>query len=248
MCERWRHQSGNTDYQFQRHEVQFVHPGAALIVGWLAVRFGAAVHQGGTFFAQAITSKQWAGAVPQQALQGGAVVCLNTHTGVHREAGLGPVEPSAGVYVAALACVVASACYGFSTPLMKRALSRMQPLQIAAGLHAMSFLMLIPGAAWSWPSAQFTPIALLAVVIMGVVTSGIAYWMHIRILAHVSSVAAMSPTFMIPVFGVMWGHVFLGEALSTGIFAGGALVLLASALITGFSPWQKWLDVADTKL
>lgn len=176
------------------------------------------------------------------------VGCALGFAGVGLIVGLGPVEPSVGVYVAALACVTASACYGFSTPLMKRALGRMQPLQIAAGLHALSFVMLIPGAAWSWSAAQFTPMALLAVVIMGVVTSGIAYWMHIRILAHVSSVAAMSPTFMIPVFGVIWGHVFLGEALSTGIFAGGALVLLASALITGFNPWQKWLDVADAKL
>jgi len=174
--------------------------------------------------------------------------CAFGFTGVALIVGLGPVEPSAKVYIAALACVLASACYGVSTPLMKRALSRMQPLQIAAGIHALSFLMLVPGAAWTWSTAQFTPMALLAVVIMGVVTSGMAYWMHIRILAHVSSVAAMSPTFMIPVFGVIWGHVFLGESLSTGIFLGGALVLLASALITGFNPWQKSLDVADTKL
>ena len=118
--------------------------------------------------------------------------CVLGFAGVGLIVGLGPVEPSAGVYLAALACITASACYGFSTPLMKRALSRMQPLQIAAGLHAAAFVMLIPGAAWSWPAAQFTPMALLAVVIMGVVTSGIAYWMHIRILAHVSSVAAMS--------------------------------------------------------
>jgi drug/metabolite transporter (DMT)-like permease len=173
--------------------------------------------------------------------------CICGFGGVALIVGLGPVEPSAKVFLAALGCVAASACYGVSTPLMKRALSRMEPLQIAAGLHAISFLMLIPGAAWSWPQAHFTPIALLAVAIMGVVTSGIAYWMHIRILAHVSPVAAMSPTFMIPVFGVTWGHLFLGEQLSTGIFAGGALVLLASALITGFNPWQKWLDVVDAK-
>ncbi len=173
--------------------------------------------------------------------------CAFGFSGVALIVGLGPVEPSVKVALAALGCVTASACYGISTPLMKRALTRMQPLQIAAGLHATALLMLLPGAAWSWPAAQFTPMALLAVAIMGVVTSGIAYWMHIRILAHVSPVAAMSPTFMIPVFGVAWGHVFLGEQLSTGIFAGGALVLLASALVTGFNPWQKWLDVVDAK-
>ncbi|MCF8155959.1 MAG: DMT family transporter [Rhodoferax sp.] len=173
--------------------------------------------------------------------------CLCGFGGVALIVGLGPVEPSAKVFLAALGCVAASACYGISTPLMKRALSRMEPLQIAAGLHAAGLLMLVPGAAWSWPQAHFTPMALMAVAIMGVVTSGIAYWIHIRILAEVSPVAAMSPTFMIPVFGVTWGHLFLGEQLSTGIFAGGALVLLASALITGFNPWQKWLDVVDAK-
>lgn len=175
------------------------------------------------------------------------VGCLCGFAGVALIVGLGPVEPSLRVFFAAVGCVAASACYGVSTPLMKRALSRMEPLQIAAGLHAVSLLMLIPGAVWSWPQAQFTPMALLAVAIMGVVTSGLAYWIHIRILAHVSPVAAMSPTFMIPVFGVTWGHVFLGEQLSTGIFAGGSLVLMASALITGFNPWQKWLDAVDAK-
>jgi drug/metabolite transporter (DMT)-like permease len=41
------------------------------------------------------------------------------------------------------------------------------------------------------------------------------------------------------VFGVAWGHLFLGEQLSTSIFAGGALVLLACALVTGFNPLQR---------
>jgi len=173
--------------------------------------------------------------------------CACGFVGVALIVGLGPVKPSPLVILAALACVAASACYGVSTPLMKRAIQRMQPLQIAAGIHAVSLLMLLPGALWSLPQARFTPTALAAVAVMGVVTSGLAYWLHIRILVHVSPVAAMSPMFMIPVFGVTWGHLFLGEQLSGGIYAGGALVLLASALVTGFSPWQMWLDAVDAK-
>ena len=165
--------------------------------------------------------------------------CIFGFAGVALIVGLGPVDPSPQVILAALACTLGSACYGISTPLMKRALTRMQPLEIAAGIHALALLMLLPGAAWSWPQANFTPGALAAVALMGVVTSGLAYWLHIRILVHVSPVAAMSPIFMIPVFGVTWGHLFLGEELGAGIWAGGALVLIASALITGFSPWRR---------
>ena len=174
--------------------------------------------------------------------------CVCGFIGVALIVGLGPVKLSPEVILAALACIGASACYGTSTPLMKRAIGRMQPLEIAAGIHGVSLIMLLPGAVWSWPQAQFTPGALAAVAVMGVVTSGLAYWLHIRILAHVSPVAAMSPTFLIPIFGVTWGHLFLGEELSSGIYLGGALVLLASALVTGFSPWQKWLDAVDAKL
>lgn len=173
--------------------------------------------------------------------------CACGFGGVALIVSLGPVEPSFKVVMAVLACVAASACYGFSAPLTKRAVGQLQPLQIAAGIHALAWLMLLPGAAYSLPQAHFSVPALLAVAVMGVVTSGLAYWAHLRIMQHVTPVAAMSPIFMVPVFGVLWGHLFLGEQLGHGLLLGGGLVLLASALITGFNPLQRWLDLVDAK-
>lgn len=152
---------------------------------------------------------------------------------------LGPVEPTAANLLAALACIAAAACYGVSTPLMKKATGHMQPLAIATGISAAAFVMLLPAGLWGLPQAQFTPTAMIALLVMGVFTSGLAYWLNLRILRHVSPVAATSPAFLIPVFGVTWGHIFLGEALSPGIFAGGALVLVATALVTGFNPLRS---------
>lgn len=165
--------------------------------------------------------------------------CVCGFAGVGLIVQLGPVAPSPKVLLAALACVTAAACYGVATPLMKRATTRMQPLAIAAGIHAVSLVMLTPGAVWSWSDAHFTPTALAALAVMGVVTSGLAYWMHLRLMRHVSTAAAMSPSFMIPVFGVAWGHLFLGEPLGSGIYLGGALILLATALVTGFNPLRR---------
>lgn len=165
--------------------------------------------------------------------------CLCGFAGVALIVRLGPVAPTQQTLLAAGACVLAAACYGVATPLMKRATTRMQPLAIAAGLHAMTSLLLLPGAVMALPQARFTPASVGVLVMLGVVTSGLAYWMHLRIIRHVTPVAAMSPAFLIPVFGVTWGHVFLGEALSPGIFMGGALVLLATALVTGFNPLKR---------
>lgn len=165
--------------------------------------------------------------------------CAAGAAGVALIVRLGPVQPDAQTLLAAFACIGAAACYGISTPLMKRATQRIQPLAISASIHVLALAMVMPGALWSVPQAQFSIPALAAMTVLGVVTSGLAYWGHLRIIRHVSPVAATSPAFLIPVFGVTWGHIFLDEALSPGIFAGGALVLLATALVTGFNPLRR---------
>ena len=162
--------------------------------------------------------------------------CLCGVVGVAFIVQLGPVQPTPELVLAALACMGAAACYGVCTPWMKRSTQRISPLAIAAGIHATALVMLVPGAAWGWPQARFTVPALLAVLVMGVVTSGLAYWLNLRVLSQISPVAAMSSAFMIPLFGVAWGHIFLGEALGSGMLWGGALVLLATSLVTGFNP------------
>lgn len=154
---------------------------------------------------------------------------------------LGPVHTNATTVAAALACVAGAACFGCASPLMKRATTRMQPLAIAAGIHLAAMLLLLPGSLWALPQARFTTEAVASVAVMGVFTSGLAYWAHLRIVRHVTPVAALSPIFLIPIFGVTWGHLFLGEVLSPSIFVGGALVLVASALVTGFNPLRRWL-------
>ena len=64
----------------------------------------------------------------------------------------------------------------------------------------------------------------------GVGPRGLAYGLHGGVIRHVTPVAAMSPAFMIPVFGVTGGHLFLGEPLGSGIWSGGALILLWASL------------------
>ncbi|MFN3376679.1 MAG: DMT family transporter [Burkholderiaceae bacterium] len=162
--------------------------------------------------------------------------CICGFAGVALIVQLGPVRPTPALLLAALACVGAAACYGIATTWMKRATQRMSPLAVAAGIHATALVMLLPGAAWSLPEARFTPGALAAVAVMGIVTSGLAYWLNLRVLTQVSPVAAMSSAFMIPLFGVAWGHLFLNEPLGPGMVWGGVLVLLATGLVTGFNP------------
>ena len=165
--------------------------------------------------------------------------CIAGFIGVALIVQLGPVDPTPAVLLAAAAAMAGAGCYGVATPLMKRATTRMEPLTISASIHLGATVFMLPGGAWFLPDATFSASAVMAVLMLGVVTSGLAYWVHLRILRHVPPVAAMSPAFLIPLFGVTWGHLFLGEPLGSGLYIGGAFVLLATALVTGFNPWRR---------
>jgi drug/metabolite transporter (DMT)-like permease len=49
----------------------------------------------------------------------------------------------------------------------------------------------------------------------------------------------MTVTFLIPVFGVLWGWLFLDESITLRIVMGGGVILLGTALATGFLGGQK---------
>jgi len=156
--------------------------------------------------------------------------------GVALLVGLGPVAPEARVLLAVLACIVASACYGFGAILMKRATRVHSPLTASAAVHLAGALVLLAPAAVAAPGAQFRLEALLAVAVLGMFTSGVMYWISMRLMREIPASAATSSAFMIPMFGVAWGGLFLGEPFTVGMLPGVALVLVACGLVTGFNP------------
>lgn len=165
--------------------------------------------------------------------------CLAAFIGVALVVQLGPLHPSRELVTAAAVAIAGSALSGCAAPLLKRATTRMEPLAITAAIHAAAFVLLLPGALWSLPQARFAPSALIAVTVMGIATSGLAYWQYMRIVQMVPPVAALSSTFMVTIFGVIWGHIFLNESFTAASYAGGALVLLATILVTGFNPLRR---------
>lgn len=165
--------------------------------------------------------------------------CLAAFVGVALVVRLGPIKPDAQLLAGTLLAICGAVLSGSSAPFMKRATQRMEPLAITASIHAAAFVVLTPFALWKLPQANFTLTAVGAVATMGIMTSGFAYWQYMRIVRHVSPVAALSSTFMITIFGVIWGHVFLGEVFTPASYAGGALVLVATLLVTGFNPLRR---------
>jgi drug/metabolite transporter (DMT)-like permease len=68
---------------------------------------------------------------------------------------------------------------------------------------------------------------------LGSACTGLAYLLFFRLIANVSASVALSVTYLIPLFGIGWGWLFLGERVDLPMVVGGAIVVLGTALATG---------------
>jgi drug/metabolite transporter (DMT)-like permease len=141
---------------------------------------------------------------------------------------------------AVLACLVATICYAFAASATKRHLSGLPPLLLATGSQAGATLGLALPALWLWPAQTPSPQAWLGVAIAGVLCTGIAYIIYFRLIERSGPARALAVTFMVPAFAVLYGSVFLGEAVTPWMLLCGGVIVFGTALSTGLLRLPTW--------
>ena len=135
--------------------------------------------------------------------------------------------------LAIIGCVGATAFYGFSGNFTKRRLGGVAPMAVAAGSQLSAALVLALPAALMWPSHSPASPAWAAAAALAVVCTGMAYALYFRLIAHVGPANAISVTFLVPAFAMLWGVLFLGETISARMLIGCAVILAGTAVTTG---------------
>ncbi len=154
------------------------------------------------------------------------------------KAGLGWSDTSLAVG----AILLATCSYGLSANYTKVKLAGVKPLTVAAGSQFYSTLMLLPLAIGLWPTKSISTHAWTSVIALAVVCTALAYVLFFRLIAALGPSKAISVTFLIPVFGALWGFLFLNEGITLNMAIGCAVVLLGTALTTGLLSFDKKLS------
>ncbi|WP_299689131.1 DMT family transporter [uncultured Vibrio sp.] len=85
-----------------------------------------------------------------------------------------------------------------------------------------------------------------SVILLGAVCTGLAYLLYFNLISELGAPSALSVTFLIPVFGILWGNLFLDEAIGLNTMFGSMLVIAGTMLVTGMSP-AKMIESAKQK-
>ena len=130
---------------------------------------------------------------------------------------------------ALFACVL----YGLALNLVAQKLQGVSGISITAGGLLFSTLFLFPLAVLERPEVMPLGSIWVSVLALGIVCTGFGYILFYRLIARIGSQQAIMTTYLIPIFSILWGNLFLAESITVFMVLGVILVLTGVAMTTG---------------
>jgi drug/metabolite transporter (DMT)-like permease len=129
----------------------------------------------------------------------------------------------------AFLALLASISYGFAAnivqPLIKK-YGSLNTLKIALRYGALfSFIALVPSSSLVLPTVE---ISLFPMLLLGIGSSGIAFLSFYKLIDDVGAVAGSITVYIIPIFSVIFGYIFLNEYTSSIQMIGIFIVIISA--------------------
>jgi drug/metabolite transporter (DMT)-like permease len=151
--------------------------------------------------------------------------------GVALVSSLGGFERSPMSWLALAACLLAPACYGLAGVYIRKRAASVRPMATAGGSQLAAGLVLLPLVFFFPPAGPVTLSVGALTACFALLCSAVAYILYYRLIADVGPTRALTVTFLIPVFAMVWGALFLGERITPSMIGGAAVILAGTWLI-----------------
>ncbi|UPS12907.1 DMT family transporter [Vibrio alginolyticus] len=156
---------------------------------------------------------------------GGVAVLVGLDTSTIGEEAMLPIAAS----------LMASFSYGIATNYTKNA-PQVPAFDNAHGSMWAAVIWVLPLLPFLPMRAEPSHFEWSSVVTLGVVCTGFACLLYFRLVSDIGPASALTVTFLVPVFGILWGYLVLDEPVGSNTIIGTILVLSGTMLVNGFSP------------
>jgi drug/metabolite transporter (DMT)-like permease len=151
--------------------------------------------------------------------------------GVATLVGLDPVSLNREILLSVGAMLVASCSYALGGVYAKRTFEGVPSLAMATGQQAGAAVLLLPFATATLPQEAPSPSVALSVVGLALLCTAVAYLLYFYLIANAGPTKTLTVTFLIPVFGLIFGVLLLEEPFGLGTLVGLGVILVGVALV-----------------
>jgi drug/metabolite transporter (DMT)-like permease len=127
----------------------------------------------------------------------------------------------------------AAALYALGGVYTARRFTGAPPVESTIGQQFGAFVLLLPFSLLALPRAWPPLSAVGALLILAVFSSVLAYLLFFRLISSVGATKTATVSYLIPLFGTLWGVVVLQERVGWATLAGMVVILSGVVLATG---------------
>ncbi len=135
-------------------------------------------------------------------------------------------ESSSTSIISALFCLIGAACYSFSTVFIQKYSEKTDKMVLIGWSIVFSCFIMIPITLLNLPPKIPSTNALLSAAWLGSISTGLAFFGYVYLIEKIGAVKTSTVAYFLPVFGIIWGAVFLNEVITGGIILGCATILI----------------------
>lgn len=128
------------------------------------------------------------------------------------------------------AALVATSCYAYGSCFARLKMGQFRSLTAAAGGQIFAAIVLLPFCVFFAPPKFPSVLSWSSAIALGVLCTAVALILYFHLLKSYGVAKTVSVTYLIPVFGILWGVIFIEETVSLKMLLGGAMILLGVAL------------------
>ena len=140
------------------------------------------------------------------------------------------LETTPDVLIAIAAALLGALMYAIAAPYIKQNLTGVPSLVVTTGSQLGAALVIIPALPFTIPQRVPSAQVALSVLALAILSTAAAYILYFRLIQNVGSTKALTVTYLIPIFAMLWGALMLNEAVTLSMMVGCGMVLLGTAI------------------
>ena len=138
------------------------------------------------------------------------------------------VNPSNGstTLIASMCAMIGSLCYAFNAAYLQKYHSNSDKIVLIGWSMLFGGFFMIPLASFNLPVAMPDTNSILALFWLAVISTGVGYLAYVRLIDRIGAVKTVTLTYLLPVFSIIWGAIFLKEQITFFILGGFIFVMM----------------------